>query len=92
MNADDEVNSQVTAEDTIGLSEKNAESHPEDKNKVEDPNDEGEDNGTTEDEKVESSKIAELENRNKELEEALLGVIMAFLIFHPKEVFPYLPP
>ena len=72
MNEDDEVNSQVTAEDTIGLSEKNAESHPEDKNKVEEPNDEDKDNGTTEDETVESSKIAELENRNKELEEALL--------------------
>ena len=72
MNEDDEVNSQVKAEDSIGLSEKNAESHPEDKNKVEEPNDEVEDNGTTEDETVESSKIAELENRNKELEEALL--------------------
>ena len=72
MNEDDEVNSQVKAEDSIGLSEKNAESHPEDKNKAEEPNDEGEDNGTTEDETVESSKIAELENRNKELEEALL--------------------
>ena len=72
MNEDDEVNSQVKAEDPIGLSEKNAESHSEDKNKVEEPNDEGEDNGTTEDETVESSKIAELENRNKELEEALL--------------------
>ncbi len=72
MNEDDEVNSQVKAEDSIGLSEKNAESHPEDKNKVEEPNDEGEDNGTTEDETVESSKIAELENRSKELEEALL--------------------
>ena len=72
MNEDDEVNSQVKAEDSIGLSEKNAESHPEDKNKVEEPNDEGEDDGTTEDETVESSKIAELENRNKELEEALL--------------------
>ena len=72
MNEDDEVNSQVKAEDSIGLSEKNAESHTEDKNKVEEPNDEGEDDGTTEDETVESSKIAELENRNKELEEALL--------------------
>ena len=72
MNEDDEVNSQVKAEDPIGLSEKNAVSHPEDKNKVEEPNDEGEDNGTTEDETVESSKITELENRNKELEEALL--------------------
>ena len=72
MNEDDEVNSQVKAEDSIGLSEKNAESHPEDKNKVEEPNDEDKDNGTTEDETVESSKIAELENRNKELEEALL--------------------
>ena len=69
---DDELKSQVEAEDSIGLSEKTTESHPEDKNKVEEPNDEVEDNGTTEDETVESSKIAELENRNKELEEALL--------------------
>ena len=72
MNEDDEVNSQVKAEDSIGLSEQNAESHTEDKNKVEEPNDEGEDNGSTEDETIESSKIVELENRNKELEEALL--------------------
>ena len=72
MNADDEVNSQDKAADPIGLSEKTAEPPPEDKNKVEEPSDEGEDNGTTEDETVESSKIAELENRNKELEEALL--------------------
>ena len=68
MNEDDEENSQVKAE-SIGLSGKNAESHPEDKNKVEEPNDEGEDSSN---ETVESSKIAELKNRNKELEEALL--------------------
>ena len=72
MNEDDELNSQVKAEDSIGLSEKTAESHPEDENKVEESNDEREENGTTEDETVESSKIAALENRNKELEEALL--------------------
>ena len=72
MNEDDELNSQVKAEDPVGLSEKTAESHPEDENKVEEPNDQGEDNDTTEDETVESSKIAALEDRNKELEEALL--------------------
>ena len=34
---DDELKSQVEAEDSIGLSEKTTESHPEDKNKVESP-------------------------------------------------------
>ena len=72
MNEDDELNSQVKAEDPVGLSENTAESHPEDENKVEEPNDEGEDNDSTEDETVESSKIAALEDRNKELEDALL--------------------
>ena len=69
---DDELKSQVEAEDSIGLSEKTTESHPEDKNKVEEPNDKGEENVTIEDETVESSKIAALENRTKELEDALL--------------------
>jgi len=72
VNEDDEVNSQTKASDRLDLSKKTAESHPEDNNKLVEPEDEGEDNSPTEDEAEESSKIAELENRNKELEESLL--------------------
>ncbi len=72
MNEDDEVKGQVEAEDSIGLSEKTVKLDPEDESKVEELIDEVEDDDHAEKDTEESLKIAELEGKNQELEEALL--------------------
>ena len=71
MNEDDEAKSQFKAEESVGLSEKTAKLNPEEENTSGDLNDKLE-SDPTEKETEEPSRTDELEDRIRELEEALL--------------------